>query len=349
MARPKSDRPSYCLHKQSHRAYVTIDGKQKLLPGDFNSAESRGEYDRLVGTWLANGRTAPTVAAAQNGPTVSMIAVAFWRHAQTFYVDAEGKPTGEAENFRHALRPLRRLYGVTPAAMFGPKSLKALRAALLLPQPVIDPKTKAPKLDANGKPLTRPGWSRTYANRQAERIKQVFRWAASEELVLAATADALGTVDAIRKGREGARETEAVQPVSGDVVEQTLPHLPPPVAALVKLQLLTGARGGELFGLRTCDVDRSKPVWKARPAKHKTAHHGHDRTIYFGPRAQEVLAPLLQLDLTAPIFSPADARAWRNERQASKRVTPLTPSQARRAEEARKRPRKLNPTYNKST
>src|SRR4051812_13237578 len=72
MARPKSDRPSYCLHKQSGRARVTIDGKQKLLPGVYGSPESRGEYDRLVGMWLANGRTLPAAPDAPTGPTVSV-------------------------------------------------------------------------------------------------------------------------------------------------------------------------------------------------------------------------------------------------------------------------------------
>jgi integrase len=132
-------------------------------------------------------------------------------------------------------------------------------------------------------------------------------------------------------------------------VEATILHLPPPVAALVKLQLLTGARGGELFGLRTCDIDRSRPVWKTQPTKHKTAHHGKKRTIYFGPRAQAVLGPMLKLDLTAALLAPADAHAWRNERLAKRRKTPLTPSQLRRAEAARGRQRQLRPTYDKAS
>jgi hypothetical protein len=155
MPRPKSDRPAYCKHKRTGRGYVTIDGQQKTLPGDYDSPESRAEYDRLVGTWLANGRALPVEFQAPAGATVSMIALAFWKHAQTFYVDADGKPTGEADNFRHALRPLRRLYGATPAVAFGPKSLKALRASMLLPQADIDPKTKKPKANAAGKPAMR--------------------------------------------------------------------------------------------------------------------------------------------------------------------------------------------------
>ena len=144
MRRPKSDRPAYCRHKRTGRAYVTIDGRQRTLPGDYGSRESRAEYDRLVGTWLANGRTLPAAPDETTGPTVTMVALGFWKHAQTFYVDDGGKPTGEAINFKYALRPLRRLYGDAPAAEFGPKKLKALRSAMLLPQEVLDAKLGRP-------------------------------------------------------------------------------------------------------------------------------------------------------------------------------------------------------------
>ena len=64
MARPKSDRPAYCKHKRTGRAFVTIDGHQRTLPGDYGSEESRAAYDRLVGTWMANGRALPAAPAA---------------------------------------------------------------------------------------------------------------------------------------------------------------------------------------------------------------------------------------------------------------------------------------------
>lgn len=338
MSRPKSDTPSYCLHKRSGRGYVTICGQQRLLPGAHASEESRAAYDRLIAEWLNAGRTIPV---ANVRTTVSTIAIAFWKHAQTFYVHPDGPPTGEAQNYRLALKPLRRMYGGTPAGEFGPKRLKALRRAMLLPLEPTDPKTE--------KKSASPGWSRTYANRQIERIKMVFRWAASEELMPASVYQALASVDALRAGKEGARETEAVEPVAEEIVEATLPHLPPPVAALVKLQLRTGARGGELFKLRTCDIDRTGAVWKYNPTAHKTAHHGHRRTVYFGPLAQDVLQPFLQLDMQAYLFRPVDAVAWRDERQAKQRKTPITPSQKKRAERAAKRPRKFAPTYTKDT
>ena len=78
-------------------------------------------------------RTLPAKPAANTGPTViddrrRVLAALPRRSTST----PTASPTGEAENFRFALRPLRRLYGATAAAEFGPKSLKALRAAMLL-------------------------------------------------------------------------------------------------------------------------------------------------------------------------------------------------------------------------
>src|SRR5687767_10930544 len=121
MDRPKSDTPSYCLHKRTGRAYVTLSGQQRMLPGPHGSEESREAYDRVMAEWLANGRT--LTGASDTAPTVAMIALAFWNFAQAHYRKA-GTPTGEAENFRLAIRALRNRYGATPATAtkdgFGP-------------------------------------------------------------------------------------------------------------------------------------------------------------------------------------------------------------------------------------
>jgi integrase len=314
MPRPTSDTPGYCLHRQSGRAYVTLDGHQRLLPGPHGSEESRGAYDRLIAEWLNAGRT--LVGTPSTGPTVTMVALAFWKHAQAHYRHADGTHTSEVGNFREIIRPLRRLYGDTPAGDFGPKKLKALRSHLIADREGIDPKT--------GKPVMRPGWCRTYVNRQVKRVRLIFRWAASEEMIPSSVATHLETVDALRRGAAGARESAPVTGVPDAVVDATLPHLTPTVRALVKLQRLAGCRGGELLGLRTCDVDRSGPVWKYKPASHKTAHLGHERVVYFGPKAQEILGPLLKPDLAAYIFSPADADRERRAAQAAARKTPLS-------------------------
>ena len=61
--------------------------------------------------------------------------------------------------------------------------------------------------------------------------------------------------------------------------------------------------------MRTADIDRSGKVWTYTPSKHKTEHHGHERIIYLGDHAQEIVRPFLKLDPAAYLFSPADADA----------------------------------------
>ena len=335
MPRLSSDRlPKYGKHRQSGQARVVLNGQHFLL-GTYGSAASKREYDRLIAEWVAAGRQLPAPA---DELTVTMLVAKFWEHAQAYYRHADGTPTSEVESFRHALRPLRRLYGDTRAVDFSPLCLKALRNVMTQPSTV---------KDKNGKTKALKGWCRTMTNRQIARIKHVFKWAAAEALIPPSVHHGLAVVRALTKGRCDARESEKVGPAPREHVEAALKHLPPQVAAMVRLQLLTGARGGELRRLRTCDVDTSGPdvtlpdgrkakVWRFRSVEHKTAHHGHAREIRFGPKAIEVLEPLLKPDLQAYVFSPADADAWRREQARLRRKTPVQPSQVKRAEEARR-------------
>ena len=74
---------------------------------------------------------------------------------------------------------------------------------------------------------------------------------------------------------------------------------------------------------------------------HKTAHHGHDRSILIGPRAQEVIRPFLKPDMAAYLFCPQDATQERNEKRRAKRQTPLYPAHVRlQARKRKRRPRR---------
>jgi integrase len=78
--------------------------------------------------------------------------------------------------------------------------------------------------------------------------------------------------------------------------------------------------------MRACDIDTSGDdgTWTYTPATHKTAHHGHARPIILGPKARQILQPLLKPDMQAYVFSPADAvEAMRAKRRAA-RKTPLS-------------------------
>lgn len=133
------------------------------------------------------------------------------------------------------------------------------------------------------------------------------------------------TVPGLRRGRTDAPETRPVLPVPQEHIEALAPHVSREVWALIRLQLLTGARSGELVQLRPCDLDMSGPVWVYCPADHKNSHRGHQRSIYLGPQAQEVLRPFLaDRPLQAYCFSPIEAERTRRIAAHERRKTPAS-------------------------
>jgi integrase len=107
------------------------------------------------------------------------------------------------------------------------------------------------------------------------------------------------------------------------------------VAALVRLQRMTGARCGELVVMRPRDLDRSDPdAWVYVPSSHKGAWRGKGRVVFLGKRCQELLAPWLLKagGQDAYVFSPARAEAERNAGRSERRVTKRWPSHLARNE-----------------
>ena len=232
MARPKSLKPKHCHHKATGRGFVIFNGEWKYT-GPWGSQIAQDEYDRLIGEWIASGRyLAPNrsaaAAAAQSGAggslTVNSVLAAYWVHAQAYYVKPDGAQTTEVDNIRQAIRPVRRFYGRTPAAEFGPRALKVLQQEMV-----------------------RLGWCRTNINRNTNRIKGIFKWAASEEVIPPGIYHGLLTVRGLPKGRGGVGEKDPVRPAAEAAVDATVPIMPAAVAAMVNLQLLTGMRPGEVF------------------------------------------------------------------------------------------------------
>jgi integrase len=178
--------------------------------------------------------------------------------------------------------------------------------------------------------MIKSGLARTTINARVNRVRRVFKWAASVELVPSSVVEALRTVDGLREGRTVAREAEPVGPVPVGRVEVTLPWLPRPVAAMVRLQLLCGCRTGEVMAMRGCDLTTGDPVWEFRPARHKNRWRGKARVIPLGPKAQAIVREFLKPDLSAYLFSPADSVAERHLRRRASRQTRPTPSELTR-------------------
>jgi len=98
--------PKYRKHKASGQAIMTLHGRDHYL-GPYGSVASRAEYDRIVGEWLARGRT-PAAREQEYGLTVVELTACYWAHAQTDYVK-NGEPTSEQCSSKSAYAIQQRL------------------------------------------------------------------------------------------------------------------------------------------------------------------------------------------------------------------------------------------------
>lgn len=309
MTTTKSTRiPSYRLHRPSGQAVVTLDGRDIYL-GLWNSDENRARYDRAVAEWIANGRR--MVVERQNETealelTIVELIAAYTDFAASYY-RKDNRETSEVSSIKQSMRPLRKLYSREAAKKFGPLALRTVREEMI-----------------------KGNLARGTINRNIDRIRRMFRWATQHEMVPPSVYQALQCVDGLKRGRCTARETDPIKPVAEEVARAVFPHVSAEVRAMIELQLLTGMRSGEVTIMRGCDLDISGPIWAYHPREHKTEHHGIERTIYLGPKAQVVIRPFLRANTTAYLFDARGAETSRSIRRRRERKSPMTPSQAKR-------------------
>jgi integrase len=285
---------------------VTINGRDVYL-GRYSSMESREVYNRLLAEWFATGRAMPRLLSSTSDLTVNELALSFVRWAESYYVKRD-QPTREVWNIKASIKTLRHLYGSSAAREFGPLALTAVREAFIA-----------------------SAICRNEVNRRTRIIVRMFRWAVENELVPPSVHHGLKAVTGLRLGRCNVRESKPVRAVPDAFVDAIRPYVSRQIWAMIQLQRLSGMRPGEVVSLRTIDVETSGRVWTYRPEYHKTQHHGRSRVIHLGPQAQDVLRSFFRAELTAPIFSPAEATAERLAEMRSRRKTRVQPSQVSRA------------------
>lgn len=286
--------PSLRLHKHSGSAVVTVRGRD-IYCGKWGTPEAEAHYRRVIADLVASG---PEVVRHHGLPraggkrrefipptaraiSVSELLLAYIEFAEGYY----RPPSRETEIIKVSCRAVRELFGDTSAAEFGPRQLKAVR------QWWID-----------------QGLARKYITAKCSRIVRIWQWGAEEELIPAAAWHALKCVQGLRAGRSDAKETPPKESVPEADFWSVVPRLSAPVRAIFELLWWTGARSGEICALRTCDIVRDCEPWQYSPARHKNAHRGHRRVIFFGPRARAVLKPFLDEENPEKfLFSPADA------------------------------------------
>lgn len=310
--------PQYKLHKASGQAYVQI-GKNRRYLGVWETPASKEAYARFLAEWAVRPLPEPSSAALPSGLGPSELTVAelgahFWTHADAYYRGADGRHTDHIGTVKRALGILAELYGDRPAVAYGPLAALATQEALV-----------------------RRGLSRTTINSTTAEIRRIFRWGVSRELIPAAIFHALQAVPGLRKGRTAAREPRKILPVDDQVVEATLPHLPPITADMVRFQQLTGARPSEVCNIKPGCLDRSGRVWRYLVTEHKTAYLDKQRFVFIGPKAQAVLLPYLLRPADAFCFSPAESVAKLQAEKRAKRKTKVQPSQVNRRKPRPKR------------
>jgi integrase len=268
--------PSYRRHKASGQAVVTLNGVDHYL-GRFNSPESRAEYDRVVNDWLARGRRLPDLDDHSDLLTKELIR-GYYTYAAETMLDVE------VEKVKAALRPVREMYGETPAAKFGPVAFQAVRKKLI---------------DA--------GLCITTIRDRMGIIKRMVAWGVANEMLPGEALHRLQAVPRLEARRDGVKASRKVKPAPEEDIRAILPHLQPTVQAMVELQALTGMRPGEVWRLTTGQIDRTGDPWIYRPVQYKNAARGKDRVIPISPQAQEVLGPWLKADPNGILFSPREA------------------------------------------
>jgi integrase len=215
--------PKYAHHKPSNRARVRINGDDHFL-GRWNSPESKRKYRALIAEW----RNAINAKASGLRPdlTIRQLAGEYLPFAESHYRKND-RVTSEVSCITSVLRVLVETCGALNADDFGPLRLEETRDAMIA-----------------------AGWERKSINKQVGRIRRLFKWAASRQLIRGEIYRDLETLQGLQKGRCQAIEGEPVKPVPSEHLDHVRRVVSTPVRALIDLQLACGCRPGEATIMR---------------------------------------------------------------------------------------------------
>jgi hypothetical protein len=236
--------------------------------GRYGSPESLAAYERAVSEWRqAWQRGRDPVAAPAHRPdlglhtdnpiTIAELVARFLDDARRTRLGEDGTPRAEVDNLAFAMRPLVRLFGELPASEFGPRRLREWTAAVTSGSWL----TAAEVLERKRRKMP-VAWCRNLITRNAWRVRLVFAWGVAEELIPASVVQVLDVAigQVVAAETQAARETDEVLPVPEDDLAATVARMGRIARAVVELQLLTGARPGEVLRLRPCDLVRSGKI-----------------------------------------------------------------------------------------
>lgn len=273
-------------------AYVEWRGVRHKLPGAYNSPESQEAYRAFLARYVFGDkqqREEPTL-------TLSGLILRYLDFAKEYYpVGTRG--TGEFDNLRPSLIWLAEHCGHLLAHEFSPQILKQVQQRLT---------TEKRRPGRNGK-QTDITLSRTYINARLNRIRRMFRWAATEGLVPADLPHTLESVAPLKCGLTRARETAGLGAVDEFDFYNTLAFCEPQIADMLSVMWYTGLRADSVCRARLDQfyIDCDPWIWQPR---HKTERKRGTIDIPIGPRCRRVLEKYLLASDGGYLFQPTRAR-----------------------------------------
>lgn len=308
-------------------AEISGTGKRrKEYFGPADDPASRARYLNARERWRddrvreAEKRSEPEPVEGEDftpGPFVADLIDRYLVHTRQRY-QKHGRPTGHHSSIWNTLKPFLIEYGDTATAKFGLDELEEYQRTL----------DRAGKL------------CRNQVNARIRIICACFTWGArhkdpetGERLVPPATAAELRMIENLRRGYCQAVDHPRRLAAPIEDIKKALKELAGPVRAMVQVQLLTGARPGEVRTMKAREITRAGDVWEYRPESYKTEHFEADdagrKVIFLGPKTVKEIRPLLdaaEKDAESGgegfLFRPKDAAALRHRKSAVKKKTP---------------------------
>ena len=212
----------------------------------------------MIADWIARREALPAPkerpeVEVAGGVLVKHVVLHFIKSRLRRYKSDDGREARELASYRSVSRLLVTLYGNVPAAEFGPKKLTEVQRWMVRGGWTYrDPKRHR---DPDAPRKVAQPWCRQVVNRQLGRIKFMFKKAVAAEMIAEKVARRLDSVDG-PGGRRARRPRVDCQGAAGGGVARRARRWPScrrPVAAMVRLQLITGhapPRGRGDAGLR---------------------------------------------------------------------------------------------------
>ena len=299
--RKSGSMPTVRIDRKNKQARVFIGGKQHHLGRVEGGKISPAQAAEAARIWYQFLNGTPEVVAppedTAKGPTIAELCSAYLDHAEDYFTYRDNRYSGRKgrtssySNAQVVCRILDDWYD-QPTATFEPTDLEAVMTKIMQRNVV-----------------------RSTAKKYRKDTLRMFKWGVAKKLVPPAVHATLRCTDNLKKGRTDLPESEPVKAVSDEDMEATIVECHPVVAAMIRLQRLTGARPGEICILKPEDIDRSDDVWVFWPKHWKTQLSSKKkRFIVISEEAQKVIEPFLDRPADAYCFSPKEVYSEQADR-----------------------------------